>query len=177
MSFYCQYTQENKSQTVIYFTMFLVKASYTECMLNEATHKTLKHCFFIKNLAPFNDKVFIMKTLSTAVLIALLSTSAFASNGQSNTAIQGATNSNVQQGAGNVSVITSAQNQVQLNDALSAGAGVNVQTNAAQQAAANLNTQEGYSNVSVIENAQTSGQANAAVALPKPYKMPVLPVH
>ncbi|MBE8232859.1 MAG: hypothetical protein HAW67_03930 [Endozoicomonadaceae bacterium] len=118
-----------------------------------------------------------MKTLSIAVLIALLSTSAFASNGQSNVTTQGATNANVQQGSGNVSVINSTQNQAQLNDALSLGAGVNAQTNAAHQAAANLNTQVGYSNVSVVENAQTSGQVNAAVELPNPYKMPTIPAH
>ncbi len=157
--------------------MSLADVPYTECMLNEATDKTHKHCFFIKNLAQFKQKEFIMKTLSTAVLIALLSTSAFASNGQSNVATQGVTNASVQQGDGNVSVVTSTQNQAQLNDALSVGAGVNVQTNAAHQAAANLNTQVGYSNVSVVENAQTSGQANAAAALPKPYKMPAFPAH
>jgi hypothetical protein len=118
-----------------------------------------------------------MKIVSTAVLIALLSTTAFASNSQSNVATQGATNASVQQGGGNVSVINSTQNQAQLNNALSVGASVNVQTNAAHQAAVNLNTQIGLSNVSVVENAQTSGQANAAVALPKPYKMPALPAH
>jgi hypothetical protein len=107
-----------------------------------------------------------MKTLSTAVLIALLSTTAFANNIQGNVATQNATNASVQQGDGNVSVITSAQNQAQLNDALSIGAGVNAQTNVATQAAANLNTQIGIGNVGVIDNAQTSGQANAAVSLP-----------
>ncbi len=119
-----------------------------------------------------------MKTLlSTAALIVLLTTSAFASNGQSNTATQGVTNASVQNGDGNVSVVTSTQNQAQLNDALSVGAGVNAQINAAQQGAANINTQTGVLNTSVIDNAQTSGQANAAASLPKPYKMPVLPAH
>jgi hypothetical protein len=115
-----------------------------------------------------------MKTLSTAVLIALLSTTAFANNIQGNATNQGATNASVQQGDGNVSVITSTQNQAQLNDALSMGAGVNAQTNVATQAAANLNTQIGLGNTGVIDNAQTSGQANAAVSLPT---MPVYPAH
>jgi len=118
-----------------------------------------------------------MKTLSTAVLIALLSTTAFASNSQNNVTTQNATNANLQQGDGNLSVINSTQNQAQLNNALSVGTSVNAQTNAAHQAAANLNTQVGFSNVSVIENAQTSGQANAAVTLPKGYKIPAYPAH
>ena len=107
-----------------------------------------------------------MKTLSTALLIALLSTTAFADNIQGNSANQNAVNSNTQIGTGNVSVINSAQTQVQLNDALSAGYGVNAQGNTAQQGAFNANTQLGNGNVSVLGNLQESIQANTAVTLP-----------
>jgi len=109
-----------------------------------------------------------MKTLSLTLLVAMLSTATFADNLQSNGTTQGALNGNTQSDGGNVSIITSNQNQAQFNAGLTQGAGVNAQTNYAAQNAANLNTQIGGFNTSVLENAQRSGQANIAATLPAP---------
>jgi len=109
-----------------------------------------------------------MKTLPLTLLIAMLSTTAFADNLQNNGATQTAVNASTQSGAGNVSVITSNQSQAQFNAGLTQGAGVNAQTNAAAQNAVNVNTQLGGFNTSVIENAQSSGQVNIAATLPAP---------
>ena len=107
-----------------------------------------------------------MKTLSTTLLIALLSTTAFADNSQNNVATQNTTNVNTQIGNDNVSVINSSQTQAQLNAASSAGNGFNAQGNAAAQGALNANTQLGNGNVSVIDNVQKILQANKAITAP-----------
>jgi hypothetical protein len=107
-----------------------------------------------------------MKTLTIVLFASLLATTAFADNVQSNGSSQSVVNSNVQNGANNVSSISSVQRQIQTNTGVSQGSGVNAQQNIAIQEALNINQQAGNFNVSVIANEQISIQKNAAITLP-----------
>lgn len=107
-----------------------------------------------------------MKKLAIVLFASLLATSAFADNAQGNSSSQSVVNSNVQIGTGNVSSITSVQQQFQSNKAVSQNKGAIAQQSISIQEAINISQQMGQFNASIITSQQTSMQKNLGIILP-----------